>query len=893
MAPPLNRKRRSNETAQSAPKRRRSGNNTPAPGARVNVAVRVRPHSEREAETASIVRVVDDRCLVFDPKAEAEPFYFQGQRACGGLIKPNKDQTFMFDQVFDENKDNDYVFEHTTKEMLTTLLEGCNCSVFAYGATGAGKTFTMLGSEECPGVVSLTASELYRRVDKLRSEGQSCDVAVAYLEVYNEVVRDLLCPNGPSLVVRDDPNKGIAISNLSIHKVKESGALFELLLKGNRNRTQHATDANSESSRSHAIFQVYVTQTENVTSTSKGIRVSKMSFVDLAGSERAAAVSRNIKDRMREGTKINLSLLALGNCIDALSKGGAQRVPYRGSKLTHILKDSLGGTCRTLMIAAVSPSKLSYTETHNTLKYAERAMKIELQAKKNVLNVNVHMSMYSALIEEYKQKVEGLQRKLDKVEKEKSELEAEVVELKESLATAHRDALLRGQQTGGGRIVPATRNDALSTTPVLSPSVEASQPSDYGRTAYFVDATRKIYTVRAKIIRQIWENETAIRTSLVKENWKQQVAKTVKVLQGCNEDTMKESERLDHFLQSQAAKRLAAKEKLEALHNERRRNFECGKDLLAEASAAGCLEAVEAEIATLEPLVEHAETQGQRQMFAELAELLGQKCNHWEGLNSVAVPHLRSLYVILEARNCSSSDQRDAHAAVVKKAKGPGVTWADEQYEGADGQLDLASLLHAPEWRLATTVRRKSVSLPSVKLDDSFEGCTGDMTFVRFPNGSPHPRRHRRSMSTDMASTSASPAWSSMQSNAANETFVSDTPKLQMFQPISSPLPSTSKAAAQSRKFAKYRPSMVHKENSAPRSILAINLSRKYYVGPGSIRSNPQSGRRTMRKSMSTSSLPQSTSTVTPTSRTAFLMANRPQQPANRFRQHQTNRRNP
>lgn len=884
MAPPLNRKRRSNETAQSAPKRRRSGNNTPAPGARVNVAVRVRPHSEREAETASIVRVVDDRCLVFDPKAEAEPFYFQGQRACGGLIKPNKDQTFMFDQVFDENKDNDYVFEHTTKEMLTTLLEGCNCSVFAYGATGAGKTFTMLGSEECPGVVSLTASELYRRVDKLRSEGQSCDVAVAYLEVYNEVVRDLLCPNGPSLVVRDDPNKGIAISNLSIHKVKESGALFELLLKGNRNRTQHATDANSESSRSHAIFQVYVTQTENVTSTSKGIRVSKMSFVDLAGSERAAAVSRNIKDRMREGTKINLSLLALGNCIDALSKGGAQRVPYRGSKLTHILKDSLGGTCRTLMIAAVSPSKLSYTETHNTLKYAERAMKIELQAKKNVLNVNVHMSMYSALIEEYKQKVEGLQRKLDKVEKEKSELEAEVVELKESLATAHRDALLRGQQTGGGRIVPATRNDALSTTPVLSPSVEASQPSDYGRTAYFVDATRKIYTVRAKIIRQIWENETAIRTSLVKENWKQQVAKTVKVLQGCNEDTMKESERLDHFLQSQAAKRLAAKEKLEALHNERRRNFECGKDLLAEASAAGCLEAVEAEIATLEPLVEHAETQGQRQMFAELAELLGQKCNHWEGLNSVAVPHLRSLYVILEARNCSSSDQRDAHAAVVKKAKGPGVTWADEQYEGADGQLDLASLLHAPEWRLATTVRRKSVSLPSVKLDDSFEGCTGDMTFVRFPNGSPHPRRHRRSMSTDMASTSASPAWSSMQSNAANETFVSDTPKLQMFQPISSPLPSTSKAAAQSRKFAKYRPSMVHKENSAPRSIL---------VGPGSIRSNPQSGRRTMRKSMSTSSLPQSTSTVTPTSRTAFLMANRPQQPANRFRQHQTNRRNP
>lgn len=958
MAPPATRKRRSNETAQpSAPKRRRSGNNPPSPGSRVNVAVRVRPLSEREAETASIVRVVDDRCLVFDPKAEAEPFYFQGQRACGGLVKPNKDQTFMFDQVFDENKDNEFVFERTTKDMLKTLLDGCNCSVFAYGATGAGKTFTMLGSEDCPGVVSLTAGELYRLVDKLRSEGQSCDVAVAYLEVYNEVVRDLLNPNGPSLAVRDDPTKGIAIPNLSIHKVKEAGALFELLLKGNKNRTQHATDANAESSRSHAIFQVYVTQTENVTSTSKGIRVSKMSFVDLAGSERAAAVSRNIKDRMREGTKINLSLLALGNCIDALSKGGAQRVPYRGSKLTHILKDSLGGTCRTLMIAAVSPSKLSYTETHNTLKYAERAMKIELQAKKNVLNVNVHMSMYSALIEEYKRKVEGLQRKLDKVEGEKSALEAEVLGLKDNLAsvTASRDALLLKQENGGGSgcSVQTRRVDDLSTTPVLSPSVEMkSQPCD-ARMKYYIDAARKIYGLRAKIISQIWENETIIRTSLVKENWKQQVAKTVKVLQGCNEDAMKESERLEHFLQSQAAKRLAAKEKLEALDNDRRRNFEAGKDLLEEASAAGCLEAVEAEIAALEPLVEQAESRGQRQMFADLAELLGQKCCHWEGLNSIAIPHMRSLYVILEARNCCSSDQRDAHAAVVKKAKGPGVTWADEQQEVVDGPLDLVSLLHAPDWRLATTVRRKSTALPSRKFEDSFEGYTGDATCVRFPNGSPHPRRHQHSGNADMGGmsgtptapsmsptqsnaanetfvwnsprlrafepgytggetvrqfprgsprlrrhrrsgsanmismsvTPVAPAWSSAQSNAADETFVSNTPRLRVFEPISSPQPSKSKTSAPPRKFDKYRPSVEYKENTGPRHMLAA---------PGSIGSHHQPSRRALRKSLSLSNLPQPTSRVAPTPRSAALLpGSRAHHLAGRFRQPQNSRRVP
>ncbi|KAH8009720.1 hypothetical protein HPB51_019031 [Rhipicephalus microplus] len=143
MAPLPNRKQRFADTAQSAPKRRRTGDNPPSPWARVNVAVRVRLLNERESETSSIVRIVDDRCLVFYRKAEAEPSYFQGQWACGGLVNVSKDQAFMFDQVFHEDKDNECVFQHTNKEMLTTFVDGCNCSVFAYSATGAGKTFTM------------------------------------------------------------------------------------------------------------------------------------------------------------------------------------------------------------------------------------------------------------------------------------------------------------------------------------------------------------------------------------------------------------------------------------------------------------------------------------------------------------------------------------------------------------------------------------------------------------------------------------------------------------------------------------------------------------------------------------------------------------------------------
>ncbi|KAH7931645.1 hypothetical protein HPB49_026282 [Dermacentor silvarum] len=207
-------------------------------------------------------------------------------------------------------------------------------------------TFAMLGSEECPGVVSLMPSKLDQRVDKLRSEGQKCDVTVTYLEVYNKVVRDLQCL---------DLAKGIDILYLTIQKVKEAGILLEPLLKGNKNRTQNATDANAESAWSHAILQSYVKVTENATNTSKETRLWPV------GTQMF---------RMREGTKLNLSLLALGNCIDARSKKGTQQVPYQDSQHTHILKDSLGGSGSAFMIGTVTAVNLSYVETYTTLEYA-------------------------------------------------------------------------------------------------------------------------------------------------------------------------------------------------------------------------------------------------------------------------------------------------------------------------------------------------------------------------------------------------------------------------------------------------------------------------------------------------------------------------------------------
>ncbi|XP_037560678.1 kinesin-like protein KIF18A [Dermacentor silvarum] len=280
-----NRKRRSNEAAQSSgTKRRETKKDPPAPGVWVNVAERGRLLSVPDFKTASIVRVLDDRCHVFDLKTKAEFFHFRD----GANAKPNEDQMIIFDHFLDETKDNVYV------------------------------SFALLGSEECYGVVSFVASEFYQRVDKLRSEGQTCDLAVACLEVYNKVVQDLICL---------DPAKVIAILSLTIHKVKEAGALLELLLKRKKNRSQLATDANAESAWSHPIFQSYATVTENATSMSKETRIS-MCSVDLAGSEHAAAASRDTKDLIYEGTKLNLSLLALGNCIDPRSKNGTKQVPY-------------------------------------------------------------------------------------------------------------------------------------------------------------------------------------------------------------------------------------------------------------------------------------------------------------------------------------------------------------------------------------------------------------------------------------------------------------------------------------------------------------------------------------------------------------------------------------
>ncbi|XP_075047832.1 kinesin-like protein KIF18B [Mixophyes fleayi] len=379
----------------------------------VSVVVRVRPPNSREQEgnQHSVVQVLDHSVLLFDPEESETSGVFSSLRGNEGTKRKGKDLKFIFDRVFGEQSSQQEVFEYTTKQVLDGVLNGYNCSVFAYGATGAGKTHTMLGAEADPGVMYLTMVELYQAIEAIKEE-KSCEVLISYLEVYNEQIQDLLEPKGP-LAIREDPVKGVVVQSLSFHQPKSAEQLLQMLANGNLNRTQHPTDANASSSRSHAVFQIYIKQQDRTASISQDVRVAKMSLIDLAGSERAS--STNAKgERLREGANINRSLLALINVINALAdaKNKKAHIPYRDSKLTRLLKDSIGGNCRTVMIAAISPSFLSYDDTYNTLKYANRAKEIKLSLKSNVINLDCHISKYAAVCEELKAEVAELKAKL-------------------------------------------------------------------------------------------------------------------------------------------------------------------------------------------------------------------------------------------------------------------------------------------------------------------------------------------------------------------------------------------------------------------------------------------------------------------------------------------------
>eukprot|EP01022_Parablepharisma_sp_SALTPOND_P018698 TRINITY_DN3099_c0_g1_i1.p1 TRINITY_DN3099_c0_g1~~TRINITY_DN3099_c0_g1_i1.p1 ORF type:complete len:751 (-),score=98.93 TRINITY_DN3099_c0_g1_i1:1161-3413(-) len=278
--------------------------------------------------------------------------------------------------------------------------------------TGAGKTHTMLGdiyhtTTGESGICSMAIQEMFKL---LKEADKDAVTKISYLEIYNEQVVDLLDSSGNSLIIVEDPVKGIVVPGLTEYEVSSPKDLLKWMLKGNEKRTMAETSVNQFSSRSHAILQITVqSKCRNNVGKDK-VTTSKLCLVDLAGSERAATTEKKGL-RMLEGGKINKSLLALGNCINILSdkgKSGTCFVPYRDSKLTRLLKDSLGGNTRTAMIACIIPSSSSYDETINTLKYAERARRIKKQINANVKELDMDVAQYKEIIEGLKKEIAAL-----------------------------------------------------------------------------------------------------------------------------------------------------------------------------------------------------------------------------------------------------------------------------------------------------------------------------------------------------------------------------------------------------------------------------------------------------------------------------------------------------
>ncbi|XP_058890616.1 kinesin-like protein KIF1A isoform X14 [Acipenser ruthenus] len=372
--------------------------------ASVKVAVRVRPFNSREISKDSkcIIQMTGNTTTILNPK------------------QPKENKSFNFDYSYWSHtspEDINYasqqqVYRDIGEEMLQHAFEGYNVCIFAYGQTGAGKSYTMMGRQEKDqlGIIPLMCEDLFSRINDSNIDNSlSYSVEVSYMEIYCERVRDLLNPkNKGNLRVREHPLMGPYVEDLSKLAVTSYNDIQDLMDSGNKARTVAATNMNETSSRSHAVFNIIFTQKrQDAESDNTSEKVSKISLVDLAGSERADSTGAK-GTRLKEGANINKSLTTLGKVISALAEDSGSNknkkkkkaenfVPYRDSVLTWLLRENLGGNSRTAMVAALSPADINYDETLSTLRYADRAKQIRCNA---VINEDPNNRLVRELKEE-------------------------------------------------------------------------------------------------------------------------------------------------------------------------------------------------------------------------------------------------------------------------------------------------------------------------------------------------------------------------------------------------------------------------------------------------------------------------------------------------------------
>ncbi|KAI9094579.1 P-loop containing nucleoside triphosphate hydrolase protein [Phlyctochytrium arcticum] len=379
---------------------------TVSPADSCHVTIRMRPLTDSETNSGSLdIWNVDNDlrriCLTSD--------YAERNR------RPQTD--FCFDSV-QTGSNNQELYDHSAKQVVRAAMEGFNGTVFAYGQTASGKTYSMMGVDEQPGVIPQAVDDIFAYIREQKGDREYL-LRVSYLEIYNETIRDLLSPEQGDLRIHEDRKRGVFVSPLKEEIVTSPKQVMKIIRRGEENRHFGATDYNEHSSRSHTIFQMIVESRERCVNgvtpnrpntpgggPSGAVTLSQLNLIDLAGSEKATSDT----DRRKEGAFINKSLLTLGTVISKLTseKSGSsgQHIPYRDSKLTRILQSSLMGNARISVICTISPAHPNTEESLNTLKFAARVKKVTIRAHANRIMDD------KALIQKYKQEIEDLRQQL-------------------------------------------------------------------------------------------------------------------------------------------------------------------------------------------------------------------------------------------------------------------------------------------------------------------------------------------------------------------------------------------------------------------------------------------------------------------------------------------------
>lgn len=341
------------------------------------VVIRVRPPLDRELASPVWQHVVSvpgstQICLY-----ETVPEMNAADRASGTRNTVVNTRSFSFDHVYDQNASQPTVYESTARTSVMSALEGYNATIVAYGPTSTGKTYTMEGGlkammEDSRGIIPRSMEEIFEHIRGARNEAATFQVRASYLQIYNEVISDLLKPDRSHLMIREDKRRGVFVEGLSEWLCRSADEVQTLMEHGSTARATAQTGHNDTSSRSHAVF-IIVVERHSGSPEGRQSLTGRLNLVDLAGSERPRLTGAT-GQRLEETKKINQSLSALGNVISALTERRARsHVPYRDSKLTRLLEDSLGGNCRTTMMAMVSPAAEAFAESLSTLKFAQRA----------------------------------------------------------------------------------------------------------------------------------------------------------------------------------------------------------------------------------------------------------------------------------------------------------------------------------------------------------------------------------------------------------------------------------------------------------------------------------------------------------------------------------------